>query len=252
MKPSKSLIEKTWVVFVLFITSCANITEEIYLNADGSGKYMVYTDAIESTRSMMMGMMSSIYPDASEDSLRQVVEAQIWEQFPLEVDSIIDFSSRVPDSIKNDPDKRKYLDKMEMFMKGGKQDGYINSGMRFSFSSVDELQAFNDFLSENQGASGDAMKMDLPQMKVQYTFDGSSFARTSKINADVKMTDSTMMVIGSLIEESKTILILHLPRKAKKVSKDQLVGKVGKDVTYEFELIKVFMGTQSSDIKVEF
>ncbi|WP_425390491.1 hypothetical protein [Ekhidna sp.] len=252
MKPLKRIPQSTLVAFLLILSSCANITEEIYLNADGSGVYMAYTDVVSSTRTMMMGMMGSVYPDASEDSLRQIVEAQLWEQFPAEVDSIIDFSSRVPDSIKNDPDKKKYLDKMEMFMKGSKEKGYLNSGMKFAFSSVKELQEFNDFLSDNQSASSVGMNMDIPQMRVKFDFDGSSFSRKVMMPEIKDLSDSTMMVIGSLLKESKSRLILHLPRKADKVSKEQLVGKVGKDVTYEFELIKLFLGSQSADVKVEF
>ncbi|SNT04592.1 hypothetical protein SAMN05421640_2146 [Ekhidna lutea] len=244
--------KKTTVVLFVFLFSCANITEEIYLNKDGSGRYVVYTDAVSSTRAMMMGMMTSIYPDASKDSIMQVVDAQLWEQFPAEVDSIIDFSSRVPDSIKNDPAKKKYLDNIEMFMKGSREKGYLNSGIRYTFSSIDELQGFNDFMSENQEATGGQMNMDLPQMDVQYSFDGSSFSRTAKMNENIEMNDSTMMMLGSLLEGAKSRLIIHLPSKAKKVSKNQLVGKVGKDVTYEFELIKILSGEQSTDVKVEF
>ncbi|MEQ9007508.1 MAG: hypothetical protein RLP12_06470, partial [Ekhidna sp.] len=203
-----------YAIILLLLCSCANITEEIYLNADGSGKYLVYTDAVSSTRNMMMGMMSSIYPDASEDSLMQVVDAQLWEQFPAEVDSIIDFSSRVPDSIKNDPAKKKYLDNIEMFMKGSRAKGYLNSGIRYTFSNIDELQGFNDFMSENQEATGGQMNMDLPQMDVKYSFDGNSFSRTAVMNENIEMNDSTMLVLGSLLEGAKSRLIIHLPSKA--------------------------------------
>ena len=252
MKNLITLAKKATVVIFAAFCSCANITEEIYLNEDGSGQYMVYTDVVSSTRSMMMGMMNSIYPDASEDSLMQVIDAQLWGQFPAEVDSIIDFSSQVPDSIKNDPMAMKYMEKAEMFMKGKKEDGYLNSGMRFNFSSVEELQEFNDFLSENQGSGGAQMNMDLPQMKVNYTFDGKTFSRTARMDESKTLTDSTKMVLGSLLMESKSRLIIHLPRKAKNVSSNQLVGQEGKDVIYEFELIKVLAGEQSTDVKVEF
>ncbi|WP_421763101.1 hypothetical protein [Ekhidna sp.] len=240
------------VALFILLYSCANITEEIYLNADGSGEYIVYTDVISSTRSMMLGMMGSLYPDASADSLRQIVDAQIWEQFPAEVDSIMDFSSRIPDSIRNDPDQMKYVEKMVMFMKGSRKDGYLNSGMRFDFSSVEELQNFNDFMSQNQTGASNGMGMELPNMKVKYAFDGSTFSRTAVIEDLIEMSDSTLMMMGELLKGSKSRLKLHLPKKVKNASKGQLVGIVGKDVTYEFDLIKVVSGDQSSDIKVKF
>jgi len=200
----------------------------------------------------MKGMMSSLYPDASEDSLMQIIDAQIWEQFPAVVDSIIDYSSRVPDSIKNDPNKRKYLDNLEMFMEGSREKGYINSGMRFSFSSVKELEQFQEFMSENQAATGGGMGMNMPEVKVQYSFDGSSFSRITIMDELVEMEDSTKMVLNTLLEGSKARLILHLPKKVKKASKDQLFSKDGKDVIYEFDFINVLSGDQSTDIKVEF
>lgn len=249
--PAKLNKQAIFALFVL-LCSCVNITEEIYLNADGSGEYLVYTDVISSTRSMMTGMMSSLYPDASADSVRQIVDAQIWEQFPAEVDSLIDFSSRIPDSIKNDPDQMKYVEKMVMFMKGSKKEGYLNSGMRFDFSSVEELQNFNDFMSQNQAGASNGVGMELPDMKVKYEFDGSTFSRITTIEGVMEMSDSTLQVIGELLKGSRSQLRLHLPKKVKDASNDQLVGISGKDVTYEFDLIKVLSGDQSSDIKVKF
>jgi hypothetical protein len=241
-----------YISLILLLCSCANITEEIYINADGSGKYLVYTDAVSSMRGMMSGMMSSMYPEASQDSLMQVIESQIWEQFPARVDSIIDYSSRVPDSIKNDPDKQKYLNNLEMFMKGSKEAGYINSGMRYSFASVKELEQFQAFMNENQSATGGGMGMNMPDVKVQYRFDGSSFSRTTIMDEVEELSDSTKMMLNTLLEGSKARLIIHLPKKVKKASKDQLVGKEGKDVTYEFDLIKVLNGEQSTDVSIDF
>lgn len=245
-------VQKTIVVFAMLLSSCANITEEIYLNADGSGEYLVYTDVISSTRAMMIGMMSSFYPDASQDSLIQIVDEQIWDDFPAEVDSIIDFSSRVPDSIKNDPAKKKYLDKMVMFMKGSREEAFLNSGMSFKFDNVDDLQGFQDFMNENQAATGGSMGMDMPNVQVTYSFDGSTFSRTSTPFESIDMNDSTMMMLNTMLEGSKSKLILHLPKAAKEVSQSQLLEQKGNDVIYEFDLIKVINGEQTTDVKVKF
>lgn len=245
-------MKRMQVIFFLILFSCANITEEIYLNTDGSGEYLVYTDIISSTQSMMMGMMSGIYPNASEDSLRQIVDEQIWAEFPAQVDSIIDFSSRVPDSIKNDPDKKKYLDKMEMFMKGSRAEKYLNSGMRFSFQSLEDLQGFQDFMNENQTATGGGMGLEMPSVNVTYNFDANSFSRISDMEVKMESNDSTMLVLAELLKGSKSKLILHLPRKVKSVSKGLVIDQSGKDVVFEFDLIKVLNGEQSTDVKVEF
>lgn len=250
-KSNPIVMKKIRFIFLFTLCSCASITEEIYLNSDGSGEYIMYTDMISSTRSMMMGMISSIYPDASEDSLRQIVDEQIWSDFPAEVDSLIDFSSQVPDSIKNDPANRIFLENMEMFMRGSKEKGYLNSGLSYKFDKISSLEDFLRFINENGSASGQ-MGMDVPSLNVNYTYDGNTFSRTTKLDGLLEMSDSTRMMLNLMLEGSKSVFIVHLPRNAKNVSQDQLVSKNGKDVTYEFELLKVLSGEQSSDVKIEF
>lgn len=245
-------MKKLRFFILILLCSCASITEEIYLNNDGSGEYLVYSDVISSTRTMMAGMMSSIYPDASEDSLMQIIDAQIWADMPDEIDSLIDFSTRVPDSIKNDPDKQKYLERIEMFMKGSRQEGYLNSGMSYKFETVSDLEDFLEFMNENQSATSGGMGMDMPNLKVKYSYDGNSFSRTTIMDDNLEMSDSTMMMLNTMLEGSKSRLIIHLPGKVKKASKNQLIEKNGKDVIYEFELLKVLNGEQSTDVKVEF
>lgn len=245
-------MKKARFIILILLCSCTSITEEIYLNSDGSGEYLVYSDVIGSTSSMMFGMMSSIYPDASEDSLMQIIENQIWADMPNEVDSLIDFSSRVPDSIRNDPDKQKYLDKMEMFMRGSREKGYLNSGMSYKFDAVTDLEDFLEFMSDNQSATGEGMGMDLPNMRVRYSFDGNSFSRTTIMDEKREMSDSTMMMLQTMLADAKSRLVIHLPKKVKKASKEQLFKTEGKDAIYEFDLLKVINGEQTTDIKVDF
>lgn len=245
-------LPKIAVLLLVWLTSCATITEEIYLNSDGSGEYMVYSDVISSTREMMVGMMGAMYPEASTDSLMQIIDNEIWENFPAVVDSIIDFSSRVPDSIRNDPDKNKYIEKMEMFMKGSRKEQMVNSGIRFRFDAIEELQGFQDFMRENQASTGGAGGMELPDVEVTYSFDGNVFSRTSAPISRTELGDSTMMMLNVLLEKSQNTLILHMPNEVKKASDAQLVEVKGKDVIYQFELLKVLNGEQTSDVKVEF
>ena len=245
-------MKKIRFIFLLLLCSCVSITEEIYLNNDGSEEYLVYTDAISSSRTMMMGMMSSLYPNAPEDSLLQIIEMQIWADMPDEIDSLIDFSSRVPDSIKNNPDNQKYLDNMEMFMKGSKAEGYLNSGMSYKFEAIEELEDFMVFMNQNQSATSGGLGMDLPNVNVKYSFDGKTFSRTTVMDDTMEMSDSTQMMLNTMLEDSKSRLILHLPKKVKKATKDQLVEKKGKDVIYEFELLKVINGEQTTDVKIDF
>ena len=236
---------------MLLCAGCFSIKEEIYLNSDGSGEYWIYTDLIGGSRNMMVTMMTSLNPEADEDSLLQVIEDQLWQEYPAEVDSILDISDKVPDSIRNDPEKRKYLERMEMFMEGSKAKGYLNSGMRFSFNGMDDLEAFMELLDQSSKSSTGGPPM--PATQIEYGFEKNSFSRTAILDTmDEALDDSTMMVLEGMLKESSWQLIVHLPKKAKKASKEQLLSKEGKIVIYEYDLLKIVSGEQSMDMKIEF
>lgn len=212
---------------------------------------MVNTDMIAGSRNMMMEMMTSINPEADTDSLLKVIEDQLWQEYPSRVDSIIDFSDKVPDSIKNDPAKQKYLERMQMFMEGGREKGYMNSGMRFNFKSMDDLEDLMKLLDESSKNSAGGPPM--PSTQINYMLDKNSFSRKASLNTEGEMmNDSTVMALSAMFKESSWQLIVHLPKKAKKASTAQLVSKEGKDVVYEYDLLKLINGEQSMDMKIEF
>jgi hypothetical protein len=139
-----------------------------------------------------------------------------------------------------------------MFMQGSREEGYLNSGMRYSFSSVEELQAFTDFLNDNQEMASGPAKIKVPRMLVKYSFDGNSFSRTSTMDVKMEVSDSSLLVLADLLKGSKARLILHLPREVKSTSKGLQVQASGDEVVYEFEMDKVLKGELSTDIKVTF
>jgi hypothetical protein len=89
------------------------MTEEIYLNSDGSGEYTIYTDMIPSMVTMMevFAAMDTTFQGTSEELTAKVKE-KIWEDFPAEVDSIMDMTGEeIPEDIKNNPEKMAMLKK---------------------------------------------------------------------------------------------------------------------------------------------
>ena len=58
----------------------------------------------------------------------------------------------------------------------------------------------------------------------------------------VGVSDSTVMMLDLMLEESRLRLILHLLKNARKADGNQLGGKEGKDVSYVFDLIQVLNG----------
>lgn len=248
-----SILSKSIFAFIFLLVSCGSVTEEIYLNEDGSGSYTMYTDMIGSAKTMMTTMMEGFYPDLDKDSLNELVEEQLWKDFPDEVDSLVDLSSKVPDSIKSDPAKMRLLSAMEVFMKGSRAEGYMNMGTTFQFKDVDELEEFLKLLAENQGAAGGAGTdmLGMPQIEVDYSFDGNTFSRKSAVVEKQELEDSVMMGMKMMFGEARTRTIVHLPGRVKKASKNQLVSSEGKDVVYEYSLIGYLTGEETSDFEIQ-
>src|SRR5687768_3951249 len=83
--------------------SCDNITEEIYINDDGSGEYVFYTDMIPGITKMTTEMAVLFADSLSGDSLEASLNDNIWKDFPDVLDSIIDYANIIPDSVLSDP-----------------------------------------------------------------------------------------------------------------------------------------------------
>jgi hypothetical protein len=95
-------MKKTWILlvsFILFLSGCINITEELFLEKDGSGKY-VTTINMEKLQEMME-LMKTYAPDSlQENDLSTVMQDSIQ--------TMINDLSKIPGitEVKNEnPDK---------------------------------------------------------------------------------------------------------------------------------------------------
>lgn len=249
-------------LIALFLQSCDNMTEEIYLNEDGSGEYMLYSDMIPSMEKMAIEM-ARMFQDMdstgeiknmTDKELAEMMSEQIWAEMPEEIDSILDITQELPDSVKNNPQKMAIIEKTTMFMKGGKAKGFLNTGVKYPFQNLEELETFSSMLQEQQKGDNQLSQMgvDAGEMKVNYSFANNVFSRTSTYtktpenNMDEEQKELLQKMLGGNVKT-----IIHLPKKVKKVAGDNVKDKEAKTVTFEYNLLESTLGKVNTDFSIK-
>ena len=241
---------------VAAFSSCDNITEEMHINADGTGQYAFYSDMIPGI-SMMASSMANLFnedstmePASGNDALDEL----IWKEFPDVIDSAIHYSEFVPDSVIMDDESKVLIQKMDFFMEGGRSKGYVNMGFRYNFPDFDDLERVLKKVEENQQSSGagGGMMPGLDEMKteIKYSMKENVISRrTVFINQpDLKETDTEMLKM--FMGEATMKTIVHLPRKVKDAKGAGLKTINGKTVTFEYTLLEYMFGSVSGDFDI--
>ena len=248
-------------IIAIFLQSCDNMTEEIYLNEDGSGEYMMYSDMIPSMEKMAIEM-ARMFQDMdstgeiknmTDKELAEMMSEEIWSDFPEEIDSIIDITQELPDSVRDNPQKMAIIEKATMFMKGGKSKGYLNTGVKYPFQNLDDLDAFSEMMQQqNSNDQLPQMGVDVGKMKVDYSFANNTFSRTStytkppQIDMDEEQEELLKKMLGGNVKT-----IIHLPKKIKKITGDNLKEKEAKTVIFEYNLFDSALGKVNSDFSIK-
>ncbi|HLO82787.1 MAG TPA: hypothetical protein VK166_17600 [Chitinophagaceae bacterium] len=218
-------MKKLWILIItssLFLSGCINITEELFLEKDGSGKY-VTTINMEKLQEMME-MMKTYAPDSLQ-------EADLGSVMQDSIQTMINDLSKVPgiSEVKNEnPDKNtvivsfRFKDVSALNAALKKRSGKTTNGEYFSYSkgsfscNDQSISGMGDMMSELNNstdslASGDMPKMDAEEMK-----------------AMMKMLDWSM----------KMKTVYHFPTKVSGFSnKMAKLSEDGKTVTLEIDLL---------------
>lgn len=248
-------------LLVLFMNACSPI-EEIYLNKDGSGEYMVYTDMIPMMTEMMsFGSMMGEEEDPS-DSLS--LEDKIWRDFPSEsIDSTERLSNMMPDSMMEDPELKAMYEKMFFFMEGGREEGYVNMGIKFDFKNISELGEMQKLAQKNQsmmgggalgegGGGSDMPDMDTGEMEVDYKWAKKNFSRTTTYTRKPELDSETEMGLRMFMNDATMTTIIHLPKKVKKATGENVVKVDGNKVILEYDVMESMKGNVNTDFQVKY
>jgi hypothetical protein len=221
----KLFMKKIWILIVSFsllLTGCINITEELFLEKDGSGKYAT-TINMEKLQEMME-MMKTYAPDSlKENDLSAIMQDSIQ--------TMIRELSRIPGitDVKNEnPDKNtiivsfRFKDLKALNAALQKRSGKTDNGEYFtysngSFSCNDKsISGMGDLMSDLGKSSDSLAAGDMPKMDVE------------EMKGMMKMLDWSM----------KMKTIYHFPSKVTNFSnKMAKLSEDGKTVTLELDLL---------------
>ena len=259
MKEIKYLIG---IVVLLTLLSCGEVTEEIYINEDGSGTYSVSYDMIDGMSKMAVEMAKAFAEMSDEpvdmDELERGIRDGVWEDFPAVVDSIIPLETSIPDSVLNDPANKDFFERYSLFMKGSKAEDQMLMGTRYNFSDSENLDEFFVFFQKIQKKSGEGSaddpfgKLMGVETVADYDFSDSQIKRKCILGEPIDIDGEDNAFYQTMFGNLKYRSIVHLPGKAKKVKGDNLVSKKGDVVIFEYDMLEILSGKANTDFQIEY
>ena len=147
MRIPTALINLSILLLGILITSCGSVTEEVWINSDGSGRYTLDYDASESLSMLeMLGQMGGEEKEDSMEEIQENPEDVMKEALGREkFDTSFNLMSVMPDSVKQIISSKKELRKT-----------FTDRGQSISDRGLDSLQDAFDLL----GNLDFAMRMD--------------------------------------------------------------------------------------------
>lgn len=223
----------------LFLTSCGDMTEEVHLEKDGSGKWEYTMDMSQTLQMMSMfgGMM-----EGNEDmgDIPEMNADELWRNLGEgEIDTTFNFRENIDAAQLEKLDHPEYLDNIKVNMTGNSDDQSLFLNMAFDFDSFEQLDAmFKEMekISENAPEDEAAMMSQMPTMFMGgniselYFFDKKKFIKKASDAAGLNM-DSMLGEMGSegqemagmmdmFFSDNEVTTIYHFPHKITSVSDD--------------------------------
>lgn len=235
-----------------FLFSCDNITEEIHLNADGSGEYEFYSDMIPAMVQMavMFAEMDTSFQGTKED-LTAMVQQKVMEDFPSEIDSIMEIDDERRNRFIDEPAKHELAQNMIMYMEGGSSKGYVNSGMRCKFDNAEQLNLLMEMVGEGTQEEGGGKAPDLGG-DTSFKVKKKCFERTTVFDLEnsaeqIQEAEEMRKMFGN----AKYVTKVHLPKNVKSVSGEGIKKKTDRMVIFEYDLIDMIQGKVDPSFKIQ-
>ncbi|MEM8764701.1 MAG: hypothetical protein AAGD88_12860 [Bacteroidota bacterium] len=228
------------------VLSC-NFTEEMTLNEDGSGRMSINFDGSE-----LMQMAGDEFKNSNEKPVDSIISFK--ELMEEKKDSIAQLSPEEQAEIKKlepfslhmimNPDSKEM--KFDLFSEF-KDVADVND----AFNAFQSASAFNSPGSSEQKAK---MKTPKPATKVNYSFKGSTFSRSSEIIDQALFQQGLDSLQGAdmFLSGSTYTLKYHFPKRVKSVSaEDATFSADGKTMIYEVKFMDLMKDPSILDLEVE-
>ncbi|GJM35423.1 MAG: hypothetical protein DHS20C18_44240 [Saprospiraceae bacterium] len=214
---------------MLILTSCIDMVEELYLNKDGSGKYIMKFDMSGMfSNPFMMGMM--------EETMKK--ELKLDENENLEKDSIMYYKD-LPGAARLSPDEKAMLGNANIHMQMSQEKKQMVASTELAFKSFEELEKIRTLIkkiSEEDGQGGLTGGSSPFASDAIFKLDKRTLTRMPNVQESDLFEGEQMDMVKMFLEGATMTSIYHLPGKVKKTTiKDAKVE--GKTVTVIADLL---------------
>ncbi|MCL9807905.1 hypothetical protein [Flavobacterium luminosum] len=238
------------LVLTLGITSCT-FTEEIMINPDGSGKYILQMDG-----SAFMAMMPK---DSVSGSMGKSIDSVFSFKKILEEkkDSITKLSLKEQERLKK-------LENFKMHLKMKEDSKEFLFSLFSPFSSVAELQEMTNNIKElnaldkktqSIGPMSDIGIFGNNGATMNYTYNGKKFTRKAVANQSQQkdLKNDSLNSYQMIFESSKYIVKYHFPKAVKKVNNPTaLFSEDRKTITLEYSFNEYRREPEKLNLEIEF
>lgn len=263
------------LTIAFLFTSCGDIQQDLYLNADGSGKQEASFDLGE-MMSMMKGFGDMGMPDdstsddmmpvdtgytippdtAKKDAMQLLIERVTDPAYDHDFDTIINLMDAMPDSLKHKENRPDLLNKIAMHLKSPANSAELVVGLVISYDSYQQLQDVMNHLDtldkSNEMVPGSiaggiskksfmVYDADLKAgwIKIDST-DYSQFGSEFGMSTDSLLGGEDTSMLEMMFGSSKIRSVIHVPGEVTScTNKDAIITKDDK-VIIEYDFLDAF------------
>ena len=270
--------------FMLAMTSCGDIVQDLHLMKDGSGTLETTIDVGE-----LMGMAkgfedlgsaqdtfsddhipdtASIQPENPKDAMTLLMEKITDPSHDKDFDTLMSFLSIMPDSVRQKEKRTDLAEKMFVRVKSPANSADLTFGIVMNFKNTDELREMVQYMStldqspEMMAAAG-PMGMDAESfmsfnadMKAGIlTVDTVSYASLSTqigMSGDSTMSSEDLGMIEMMFGNSKIKSVIHIPGEVLSCTNPNAILTKDNKVIVEYPMMDVIKKGKLDGYKVIF
>lgn len=230
-------------ILMFGLTACFDITEEVHLNRDGSGKYAIIMD------------MSAMFKDPFMKGMMAESLQQQGAEGEMEKDTVIHFKDD-PKLADLSPEDRKVVEKLTMHMVMSESQEKMMITMDLPFSNIKDISRMSSALKNIDTGTGmggmlGGGGMMTPGGDINFELTKGKLTRIVAPDTEKLADDENMAFVKMFLESASYKTIYHLPGKVKKASMSN--AKVdGNTVTVANSLIDIIEGKASVGGEIKF
>lgn len=271
---------------MLMLSSCGDVQNEYFINADGSGKLETSFDLGE-MMSMMKGFDDMGVPDDTisdddmpedtavvnetetpKDPMQLIMERVTDPNYPLEFDTLMPFEQIMPDSVKATVKRMDLVKKLALHMKSPANSADLTMGIVMNYDNVEQLHDIINHMDSlggtenvvpgNMGGSlgkgtFSAYEANLKEGWIKFdSTDYSAFNQEMGMMGDSTAGSEDMGMMEMMFGNSKIRTIVHVPGEVISCTNKDAVITKDERVIIEYDFMDVIKKGKTEGFTIRF